>query len=207
MENIGGPKMNGMCLHLCQKYFNLPTFSRQLLKVLSVVNSDNIIEELNRMLKEWDYEILGEAYILNDRYYCLTIALYVPGYAKTGIATVPILTDQAETFREEAVKRAIQNACHMLPYDYEPAELSSPTVPLAKKKFSDEQKEALRNLRTKHDIKTDAQMMELFQLFNPAITNKKQITPDNVDDFLKWSQDFFCATDDFEKIVGGLFGE
>lgn len=200
--------MNGMCFHLCQKYFNLPPLSHQLLKSLTVVNSDNVVDELNHILDEWDYEILGENYILNDTYYCLTIELYVPGYAKTGIATVPIKQDEVETFREKALCRALKNACQLLTVNYEPAEISTTPAsqPLVKKKFTSEQKEALRLLRVKHHIETDEQMMELFHLFNPSIISKKQITPENMDDFLKWSVDFFAATDEFDKIVGGLFG-
>jgi transketolase len=126
---------------------------------------------------------------------------------KTGIAATKLTKREIDIqARQILLKEAINNALSTIGIAYESFSLptkQAETTPApapqpqgdneqpqkhTNGKFTKEQIERVNKLKSKLEIKSDEEFNKYLQRWNSDIISKRQLTPDNIDDFLNFMQ-------------------
>lgn len=194
--------------YLTQYFLNLPMITIEQQNILSLTNDNNCITKINNLNMNWSYEILSEKYVEDETGYCVTIALYLPGYVRTGVGMSH--TDFGREHKFNAIKKAICNACSTFNRLSDNCNTSEHVISDTKQnnntnnavsdknginnnissnnklEFTQAQVDNIIQFKKDYAIANDEQFARYLTMWNPKVITKFQLTPNNIDSFIEW---------------------
>jgi hypothetical protein len=109
---------------------------------------------------------------------CSTFARRVGG--KTNSQDV-----KSDTGLNDSSKNQVDKVQEMTSQDSKPASQSQ-QPPANNHGFTDEQIQGMKDFKAQYEVETDDQFARYLTMWNPNVTSKRQLTPQNIDSFLDW---------------------
>lgn len=185
---------------LVKHYLGMPSLTDAQINPLKNVKPDtNYISLLNKGGFDWTFEITYER-TLEGGTYDITVALYLPGKIQTGVGSA-----ESKNARKLAVQNAIKYAClingigtNITKADEQDKPTKNESKPPAVEdgnkpsgavsKFTPEQIAGMKKIKEDYSITSDDMLLSYLKSWNKDIKSKKDLTPDNIDDFITWME-------------------